>query len=177
MSFFVRTASDDPSLANAVRAAVTEIDGRLPVTGVRWMRTQVNDSIYVRRLIATLAAGFGLLATLLAALGLYGVLSYSTARRTSEIGVRMALGATRSAIVRLVLRDLAWITLWGVGIGAPCAIVAGRWIRSQLFGVSPWDATTIAVAAVLLCGVALAAGYLPARKASATDPLRALRHD
>ena len=175
MSFLVRTSSDGAVLPTSVRSAVREIDPNMPVVNQKWMTSQVEDSLYIQRLIATLAAAFGLLATLLATVGLYGVMSYTIARRTPEIGIRIALGATPVRVIALVMRDAGLLALAGLAIGVPCALVAGRLIQAQLFGVGAADAFVIIGAAAALAMAAMGAAYVPARRAASIDPLQALR--
>lgn len=127
------------------------------------------------KLMAKLSSFFGLLALLLACIGLFGIMSYSVAKRTNEIGIRMALGADRGDVLRLVLREGLAPVLIGVAIGLPAALAGARLITSLLFGLTPADPLTIGVATMLLLGVAALAGYLPARKASRVDPITALR--
>ena len=175
MSFLVRASSDGTALLNGVRSAVREIDPDMPVVDEKWMAAQVDDSLYIERLIASLAAAFGALATLLATVGLYGVMSYSIARRTPEIGIRIALGATPYRVVGLVMRDAALLVSAGLVIGIPSALAAGRLIEAQLFGVKASDTFVIVGAATALAFAAMLAAYLPARRAAAIDPLQALR--
>jgi predicted permease len=175
MAFLVRTSSDGAALPNGVRNAVREIDPNMPVVDQKWMTAQVEDSLYIQRLIATLAAAFGALATLLATVGLYGVMSYTIARRTPEIGIRIALGATPLRVIALVMRDAGLLALAGLAVGIPCALAAGRLIQAQLFGVGAADAVVIIGAAVALALAAMGAAYLPARRAASIDPLQALR--
>ena len=129
----------------------------------------------IERSIATLAAGFGVLATLLAAVGLYGVVAYSVARRTVEIGVRMALGAARADVYRIVLKEVGVLLLAGAAVGLPAALALGKVVESQLYGVKPHDPLLIAAALGALTVVALAAAFVPARRAASIDPVRALR--
>ena len=128
-------------------------------------------------MVAALSVAFGGLATLLAAIGLYGVMSYSVARRTREIGIRMALGAERSSVLWLVLREVALMVLVGVAIGVPLAVALSRIVQSQLFALSANDPIALAGAAIVLVAVALVAGYLPARRATRIDPMLALRYE
>ena len=135
----------------------------------------MEESLITERLVATLSAGFGALATLLAAIGLYGVMAYIVAQRTREIGVRMALGASGSDVVKLVMRDVFILTGIGIGIGLPAAWGLTRMVTSQLYGIQPNDAPTIAAATLGIAFVALLAGYVPALRATRVDPMRALR--
>ena len=175
MTFLVRASSDGTALPNGVRNAVREIDPNMPVVDQKWMAAQVEDSLYIQRLIATLSAAFGALATLLATVGLYGVMSYSIARRTPEIGIRIALGATPLRVIALVMRDAGLLALAGLVVGVPCALAAGRLIQAQLFGVGAADAFVIIGAAMALALAAMGAAYIPARRAASIDPLQALR--
>ena len=162
-------------LGPAVRAALREIDANLPINDMTTMQARVDGSVSIERAIAALAAGFGLLATLLSAVGLYGVVAYSVARRTVEIGVRMALGAARVDVYRIVFREVGVLLLAGVAIGLPLSLALGRVIESQLYSVKPHDPILIAAAVAALAAVALAAAFVPARRAASIDPVRALR--
>ncbi len=164
-----------PQLGPAVRAALRQIDANLPLMDMTTMQSKVDESVAIERMIATLAAGFGLLATLLAAVGLYGVVAYAVARRTVEIGVRVALGAERADIYRIVLKEVGVLLLAGAAAGLPAALALGKLIESQLYGVRPHDPVLIATALAALAMVALAAAFLPARRAASIDPVRALR--
>jgi ABC-type antimicrobial peptide transport system permease subunit len=175
MGVLVRASSDGSALPNGVRSVVREIDPNMPVVDQKWMTAQVENSLYVQRLIATLAAAFGALATLLATVGLYGVMSYTIARRTPEIGIRIALGATPLRVIALVMRDAGLLALAGLVVGIPCALAAGRLVQAQLFGVGAADVFVIMGAALALAVAAMGAAYLPARRAASIDPLQALR--
>jgi ABC-type antimicrobial peptide transport system permease subunit len=133
--------------------------------------------MFVERLIAMLSAFFGLLATLLAAIGLYGVMAYSVARRTREIGIRVALGAERGGVIALVMREVALLAAIGVGVGLPMALILTQYLRSQLFGLEPNDPLTLSIATAVMAGVALLAGYIPAERAARVDPIVALRYE
>ena len=175
MTFFVRTLADAAGVAAAVRDAIRALDPALPIYGVKTMEAQASESLFVERMVAWLSAAFGALATLLAAIGLYGVMSYAVARRTREIGIRMALGAERSAVLWLVLREVALLSIVGIAGGLAISLYATRFVRAQLFGLSATDPATLAIAAATIALVAFLAGYLPARRASALDPMLALR--
>ncbi len=177
MTFFVRAAGDEKSLGGALRGAVAALDPNLPVYGLKTMQTEIDDSIYIDRMIAALSSFFGGLATLLAAIGLYGVMAYSVARRTREIGVRMALGAERGHVVWLVMREVTLLAGIGIAVALPVAYGLGRAVNSQLYGVQPADFGVLAGGTVLLALVAAMAGYVPARRASRVDPLVALRYE
>jgi len=144
---------------------------------MRTVDEQVGQSLSSERLVAMLSAFCGALATLLAAIGLYGVMAYTVSRRTREIGIRVALGAGRGSLLGLVMREVAVLTGTGVVIAIPVAVALTRLVRSQLYGVAPGDVGSIAMAAVTLIAVALAAGYIPAERASRVNPITALRSE
>ncbi len=139
------------------------------------MKDEIDDSLLAERTMALLAGAFGVLATLLAGIGLYGVLAYSTAQRTREIGIRMALGAKRGTVVRLILREVMVLTGWAVGATIPVAVLAARAVRSQLFGVSIVEPGVYGLGILLIAFVAAIAGFVPSRRAATVDPARALR--
>ena len=174
MTFFVRLS---PGVSGeAIRQVVERTDPTIPVFDLKSMEAQKSESLFVERMITLLSMAFGALATLLAAVGIYGVMGYTVARRTREIGLRMALGAARGRVLWLVMREVVVLTAIGACIGVPVALAAGRLVESQLFGISPTDPLTLVGAAVMLLGVALFAGYVPASQAARVDPLQALRH-
>jgi predicted permease len=177
MSFFVRTSRKETDLGPLIRSTVGRMDANLPVFDMRSMTVQVEDSIYRDRLVAILASAFGLLATLLAAIGLYGVVAYNVARRTSEMGLRMALGALPRNVVGLVMREVGLLVLAGAVIGASAALLVARYVESQLFGVKANDPFIFAGAIVTLAAAAGLAGYIPARRAARIDPIKALRYE
>jgi ABC-type antimicrobial peptide transport system permease subunit len=162
---------------NSVRQAVAEIDSRELVYNVQTMNQVVSNSFAARRLSMLLLAVFASLALVLACVGIYGVISYLVGQRTHEIGVRVALGAQQSDVLKLVLGHGAKMALLGVAVGLLAALALTRLMSNQLFGVSPHDPLTFAAVATLLMLVALAACYLPARRATRVDPIIALRHD
>jgi predicted permease len=175
LTFYVRASGEEAAAAGAIRQAVRRIDPNLPVFDLKSMETQVAESLFVERMVAGLSVAFGALATLLAAIGLYGVMSYAVARRTREIGIRMALGAERGRVLWLVLKEVALLAVIGVTAGLLIAFYVGRQVESQLFGLSPTDPASLAGAVGLLLTVALLAGFIPARRATRIDPLVALR--
>jgi predicted permease len=177
MGFEVRTTSAPEGAVAAIQEAVQSIDNNLPLFGVRTQVEQINRSLVQERLFATLSSFFGLLALLLACIGLYGILSYGVVRRTGEIGIRMALGAQPGKVRWMVMRETLLMVLIGVVIGLSVAVASTRVVSSMLFGLTPIDPGTIAGATLLLIGVAALAGYLPARRASQVDPIVALRYE
>jgi ABC-type antimicrobial peptide transport system permease subunit len=141
------------------------------------MQQQVRENIFLDRMISTLSSAFAILATLLAAVGLYGVLAYSVTQRTREIGVRMALGADAGSVQGMVLRQVGLMLVIGGVAGLAAAFALGRAAQSMLFGIQPYDPIALGISVLLLAVVAMTAGYLPARRASQVDPMHALRYD
>jgi predicted permease len=174
-TFYVRSTLAFGTLVPALRGAVRRWDTVLPVSGVKTLSQQRDDSLSGQRLLAALSICFGLVAALLAAIGLYGTMTYTVLRRTSEIGIRMALGASARGVRALVLREAMTMAAIGLGVGLPAAWAAGGLARSLLFGIRPHDPFLLAAAALLLLAILLLAAYLPARRASRVDPLLALR--
>ncbi len=172
---YVRAPGDPTSLFNALRTAVRPVDEQVPVYDLRTMDDTLEISLLTERLLATLSSVFGCLATLLAALGLYGVMAYMVARRTREIGIRMALGAGQGSVVWMVMRETLALAGLGVAIGLVGAYGVTRLIQAQLFGVQATDLLTMAAAALGIASVAALAGYIPARRATGIDPMLALR--
>jgi predicted permease len=177
VTFEVRTATDPAAFISAVRGAVREIDPNLPLINVTTQAEQVEARLAQERLFAQAYALFGALALLVASIGLFGLMSYNVARRTNEIGIRMALGAERRHVVRLVMKESMTLVAMGVVIGLIAALAAGRLVAAILFGLAPTDPATIAVAVSVMIGVSAIAGYLPARRASHVDPMVALRYE
>jgi predicted permease len=174
-NFEVGFSGEPGAIVSAVRQAIKDVNRNLPIAEVAMFSEQVDRSLVQQKLIARLSSIFGLLALLLAAIGLYGVISYSVTQRTREIGIRMALGAGRRNVLRLVLGQGAKLTLIGALAGLGAAWALTRWIESLLFGVSPTDLVTFVMIALLLMIVALLACYIPARRAAKVDPMVSLR--
>jgi len=172
---YVRAQGDPAQLFNTVRTAVRAVDASVPMYDMRTLDNQMEISLLTERLLATLSSVFGCLAALLAALGLYGVMAFMVARRTREIGIRMALGAGQGSVVWMVLRETLTLTGIGVAIGLAGAYAVTRLIQAQLFGVAPTDLLTMAAAALGIAAVTALAGYIPARRATGIDPMSALR--
>jgi ABC-type antimicrobial peptide transport system permease subunit len=177
MTFALRTTASGSLVVNSVRAAVRGIDKDLPVFDVRTQTEQIDALLSRERLFVALTSAFGALALGLASIGIYGVMAHGVARRTSEIGLRIALGAERRAVLVMVLREASAIAAIGATIGAAVALALSRYIRAMLFGITPADPLTIGAAVVAMMAVALLAGWVPAWKASRLDPMTALRHD
>jgi predicted permease len=176
MTFYARATLDPQVLAPRLRAIVQKVDATLPVSNLKTMSTQINESLLVDRLVAVLSAAFGLLATLLAAVGLYGVMSYAVSLRTREIGVRVALGADQKDVLLMVLKEVAVLALIGVVIGLPSGYTLARLVETQLFGLTARDPLTFGLATVTLLVTAFLAGYLPAMRATRVHPMTALRY-
>ncbi|MGA8037128.1 MAG: ABC transporter permease [Candidatus Acidiferrales bacterium] len=177
MTYEIRMKTSTLSVLAAVRAAVQSIDKDLPLADVRTQTEQIDATMQEERIFATLTAGFGVLALILAGVGMYGLMAYNVARRTNEIGIRMALGAQRRVIGRMVLGETLVLVLVGVAIGVPVAWAMSRVIASQLFGLSPHDPLTLGFVVVLLFGAGGLAAYVPSRRATHMDPMVALRHE
>ena len=141
------------------------------------LERQMEDSLVTERLVATLSSGFGVLATLLAAIGLYGVMAFTVTRRTREIGIRMAIGAARRDVLWLVMREVLFLLAAGIIVALPVSWALTQSVRSQLYGIQPTDPLSIAVATLVIAAVAVAAGYIPARRATRVDPMNALRYE
>jgi ABC-type antimicrobial peptide transport system permease subunit len=177
VAFEVRTATDPTALVNTIREAVREVDPDLPVTNTTTQAEAVEGRLAQEKLFAQAYLLFGLLALALAAIGLFGLMSYSVARRTNEIGIRMALGARRADVVSMVLKESMAMVGIGIAVGLAAALVAGRFVATLLFGLAPTDPATIGAAVIVMAAVSLLAGYLPARRAARVDPMVALRYE
>jgi predicted permease len=176
VTFEIRVSGSLVSAAAAIRAVLQQRLPSLPVE-VRPLSEQVEATMVQERMLATLASGFAVLALILACIGLYGLLAYSVAQRTKEMGVRMALGAMPSRVIAMVLQSAVRLVLIGIGIGLPVAWAASHWIQSMLFGLAPTDPRVTTGAVLLLIAAAMIAAYIPARRASHVDPVVALRHE
>jgi predicted permease len=174
--FYVRTSLDPSAVAGTLPKVVSGLDPNLPVEDLRTMEQQVRDNVFLDRVISVLSASFAVLATLLAAVGLYGVLAYTVAQRTREIGLRMALGAEPGRVRGMVLRQVGVMAVIGGVIGLGAALTAGWYARSLLFELQNHDPVVLGVSAIALGAVALVAGLIPAHRASRIDPMTALRY-
>lgn len=178
MTVYVRTTPEAAAtMPDALRQAVRRADTSLPIFNLQSLDTTVDEALFTERMLALLSAAFGLLATTLAAIGLYGVMSYTVSRRTREIGIRIALGAERVSVLWLVLREVALLTVVGIVAGIPASIGLSRLVESQLFGISATDPPTLIAAATVLAVVGLVSGWLPARRAAGVEPVLALRYE
>jgi putative ABC transport system permease protein len=175
LTLAVRTGLEPAATVSVLRELVKTLDSAVPVFGIRTLAQQKSGSLALQRMAATLLSGFGVLALLLAALGIYGVLAYSVGRRTREIGVRMALGAQIADVLGLVLRQGLALVALGVVIGFAGAFAVTRLLRNFLYDVQPLDPLTFVSVVVVLAAVALLACWLPARRAAKVDPMKALR--
>ncbi|MBV8820249.1 MAG: ABC transporter permease [Acidobacteriaceae bacterium] len=177
LAFYVRAGIGSRALYSAVRAEVKKLDAAMPIYEMKTLADQLDETLLTERLIALLSAGFGLLATLLAAIGLYGVLAFVVARRTKEVGLRMALGASPSSVLWLVMKEVMLLVAIGLAIGVPAAVLLGRFVSSQLYGIKGTDPGIAVLTTLVLMAVSATAGFIPAQRASRIDPILALRYE
>ena len=177
LTFMIRTPLQAESILPSIIKVVHRIDPDLPLMNVRTQEQQINDNLQQERMFAGMTSGFALLALSLAVVGIYGIMSYTVAQRTNEIGIRLALGATRRQVRSMVLREAGWLSVAGVLCGLAIALALGRLVKSMLYGLQPADPASLMGAAGLLIAVALIAGWVPAMRASSVEPMEALRHD
>ena len=175
--FAIRSSLDSGRLAEAVRKAVAAVDPAVPLIEFHTQTALIDRLLRTERLLGFVSGAFGLVALALAAIGLGGVLAYAVARRTNEIGVRMALGAAAGDVIRMVLRDSLWMVGFGILIGLPGTYFIGKVLKTALFRLEPLDAGTTALSFVALLAVALIAAWVPARRAARIDPMTALREE
>ncbi len=173
----MKSTLSSSEVAAAIRRDVSQIDKDLPVTDVEELSALVDASTAQPKFRTTLLGLFAAIALILAVTGIFGVISYSVSCRTREIGIRVALGASRNAVLRMILRETLALTLIGLAVGVPCALAASRLVGHMLFNVSPNDPATLIGVGLLLAAVACVAGYIPARRAMRVDPMVALRHE
>jgi ABC-type antimicrobial peptide transport system permease subunit len=177
MTYEISTRMSPAAIVLSLRAAVATVDSNLPLLDVRTQQQQINSTMRPERIFANLSAGFGVLALVLASIGMYGIMAYSVSRRTNEIGIRMALGAQPRLVLGMVLGEASRLVAIGIVVGVCAALAMGRVIASMLYGLNSWDPVTLMSSAALLIGVAIAASWIPARRAAGVDPMRALRHE
>jgi predicted permease len=177
MTYEIRTHMDSASIAPAIRKVVQSIDPDLPIEDLRTQQEQIDSTLQTERIFASLTAGFGMLALALACVGVYGVMAWSVAQRTNEIGIRLALGALPRQVLAMVLREASWVGIGGILAGLGAAYFLTRLVKSMLFGLEPNDPASLAGAVLLLALVALAAAWIPARRAAGVQPVVALRHE
>jgi predicted permease len=173
--FYLRTQNASAASYNQIRNAVRDLDAGIPVYGMKTVEAQLDETLLTDRLIAMLSAGFGLLATLLASIGLYGVMAFVVARRRKELGIRLALGAQPGFVIWMVMREVLLLLAIGLAIGIPAALGLGGYVASQLYGIKGHDPVIAVWTVVLLTIVSAAAGFIPATRASQIDPILALR--
>jgi predicted permease len=176
-AFYVRSSIPPSAMFNTLQQTVKQVDSSIPVFGIKTLETQLDETLTTDRLIAMLSAAFGILATVLAAIGLYGVMAFVVVNRTKEIGLRMALGAQQGAVAWLVMREVLMLVTIGLLVGVPVAYLLGRYVSSQLFNVPAADLWTAAIAILILKAIASLAGFLPARRATSIDPIKTLRYE
>ncbi len=177
MNFAVHTRMQADAIVPSLRSAVASIDKDLPLQDIRTQNEQIEDTTRQERIFASLTSGFGILALILASIGIYGIMAYTVARRTNEIGIRMALGAQSGRVLRMILREASWMAVVGVVAGLGAAVAMARLIASMLFGLKPYDPLTLGCASLLLVLIAIAASWVPASRAAHVDPIKALRHE
>ncbi len=176
-TMYVSVKGDPRGTFADVRRVVQELEPKPPITNMKTVEHQLEESLITERMIASLSTAFTLLAVALAVLGLYGVMAYLVAQRTREIGIRMALGAASGNVIWLVMREVLVLIVAGMTLGLPLALTLSRFVKSELYGVQPADPISIAAAALLLSTISLAAGFVPARRAASADPLQVLRDE
>jgi putative ABC transport system permease protein len=177
VTYYVRAQMASSSIYSLTRNEVRNLDAGMPVYAMKSVETQLDETLLSDRLVALLSAGFGLLATILASVGLYGVMAFVVARRRKELGIRLALGAQRSDVIWLVMREVLLLLAIGLVVGIPAALGAGRFVSDQLYGIQPYDPTIAIGTLLLLTVVSALAGLIPAHRASRIDPILALRYE
>jgi predicted permease len=177
MAYEIRTRMKPEALVPALRHVAQQVAPDLPLSNVRTQEQQIDAAMQQERVFVTLTSGFGLLALALAAVGVYGIMAYSVAQRTNEIGIRLAVGALPRQICGMVLRESTWVTATGILAGVAAALLLSRLVKSMLYGIQPYDPMTMAGGVLILLTVALAASWIPARRAAGVQPMEALRHE
>lgn len=177
VTYIVHTSMPPEAIAPSLRAAVQKIDRDLPLINIRTQQQQIDSTTHQERVFASLTVGFGILALALACVGIYGIMTYTVTQRTSEIGIHLALGAQRSCVRAMVLRESVWLTILGVIVGLTAALALSRLVKSMLYGLSPTDPFSLTAAGLLLLVIAITAAWIPAARASRIEPMEALRHE
>ena len=177
LTYAIRSDLDPAALAPGLRHVVQQADRDLPLADLRTQREQIDENIQTERMFGALTAGFGVLALALACVGIYGIMAYSVANRRNEIGIRLALGAQPGQVRGMILRESTWLAIAGSVVGVGAALLLTRLVKSMLYGIQPYDPTTITAGIVVLLAVALAASWIPARRAAGVQPMEALRHE
>jgi len=177
VTYYVRAQMASASIYNVIRSEVRNLDAGMPVYAMKSLETQLDETLLSDRLVALLSASFGMLATVLASVGLYGVMAFVVARRRKELGIRLALGAQRGDVIWLVMREVLLLLAIGLVVGIPAALGAGRFVSDQLYGIQPYDPTIAIATLLLLTTVSALAGLIPAHRASRIDPILALRYE
>jgi predicted permease len=177
MTYEIRTRAKPEAILPTLRRAVQTIDPNLPLVNVRTQDQQIDADLQQERLFMTLTSGFGILALILASVGIYGVMAYSVAQRTNEFGIRLALGAAPRQLMTIVLGESGWISVGGIAAGLGTAFLLSRFVKSMFYGIVPYDPFTLLSATILLLVVALGASWIPALRAARMDPMRALRSE
>jgi predicted permease len=177
LTYAIRSKLAPAQLVPALRRVVQSVDRDLPMIDIRTQKEQIDASVQMERMFAALTAGFGVLALALACVGIYGIMAYQVANRTNEIGIRLALGAQPGQVRGMILRESTWLTVAGIVVGGAGAIGLARLVKSMLYGIQPWDPVTLIGGVLILLAVALAASWIPARRAAGVEPMVALRHE
>jgi ABC-type antimicrobial peptide transport system permease subunit len=177
MTYEIHTAMKPEAILPVLRKGLRQVDPDLPLVNVRTQDQQIDADLQQERLFVALTSGFGLLALALACVGIYGIMAYSVANRRNEIGIRMALGAQPGQVRGMILRESSWLTAAGIVVGVAAALVLTRMVKSMLYGIQPWDPLTLCSGVLVLMVVALAASWIPARRAAGVEPMEALRHE
>ena len=177
VTYYVRTTDSSSAAFGAIRNQVRRLDASMPVYAMKTLEGQLDERLMTDRLIASLAAGFGLLATALASIGLYGVMAFVVARRRKELGIRLALGAEPGGVIWLVMKEVLLLLAIGLAVGIPAALGLGKFVASQLYGIQERDPWTAVATVAVIAGVSAAAGMIPAHRASRIDPILALRYE
>jgi predicted permease len=177
MTYAIRTRLSPDQIVPALRRVVQREDRNLPVSNLRTQKQQIDATLQIERTLAALTSGFGLLALALACVGIYGIMAYSVANRRNEIGIRIALGAQPGQVRGMILRESTWLAIAGIVAGTGAALGLTRLVKSMLYGIQPWDPATIIGGVLVLLAVALAASWIPARRAAGVQPMEALRHE